>query len=174
MKACKQCGQNQEDESFRPYVPRGAGKYKTKVGRQTICRNCEALNAKAARIHKMEEEERSVDQQVFLDKMADAYRELKRRGCEPVGAYAAYVFGDAAKTRGGISDDLMMASMLGAWDEVMQQLTDFLNAHWDDTPDVYSDLLDEIVDPGAVQEKYRELYNKCLDKQANYEDNYQW
>jgi hypothetical protein len=103
-----------EDDMFRPYVPRGKGLYKTSVGTHTLCKNCEALNYKANKYFKVDAP--TTDQQSFLDKVAEVYKQLQGRGGEPTGAYARYVLGvhgtdhDAIRRR---SDDDLLAAVLG-------------------------------------------------------------
>lgn len=47
-KRCVQCAAARKQEEYRAYVSRGTGKYKTKTGRQTVCKQCTSVNALAA------------------------------------------------------------------------------------------------------------------------------
>lgn len=114
MKTCKQCGQIHEDDMFRSYVPRGKGIYKTSVGRNTICKNCESLNNKASRYFKHEAPTEEMKE--FLGRAAALYRELRDRGYNPVGVYARQVLGDTAsprRRRDTMADDALFAAVAG-------------------------------------------------------------
>lgn len=151
MKKCKQCGKYHDDEMFRQYVPRGTGKYNTKVGRNTICKNCESLNNKAARYYKIKESDRTEEQNIFLDRAADAYKLLKARGNEPIGVYAKVVLGVSEPEPGKSDDDLFRAILES--DEVEEQLQTPMMKHMDM---IERRLYDSIDDAYEVQDSLKE------------------
>lgn len=96
-KRCKQCGRQLDENNFREYVPRGAGKRQDSVGRHTLCFECELFNSRISalwrRVCAMEDKKPTAMQQNRLDNAAMAYKLLHKNGLEPVGAYARHVLG---------------------------------------------------------------------------------
>ena len=129
-----------EDEMFRPYVPRGTGKYKTTVGRNTICKNCESLNNKAARYFKLEE--KTDEHKRFLARVADAYKVLQGRGGTPVGPYARHVLG-TEPVKNTTDDDDLLAAVLG--DELQIHMSNLVQRSYESL-DVAYDMQDRLKD----------------------------
>lgn len=180
MKICQQCGRQLVDSQFRSYYPRG-NKKAPKVGSNTICVTCEALNAKVNRLWKIEEDCRSAEQQRLLDDAALFYKELANRGLSPKGKYAAYVLGqDSGQSMDEVFKDLFKTVLTPeVVPEYMEEYSRLLTMDLTEEPDVYHDMLDELLSKtcgpgGKALSEYKDVYNQTLERFDDYEDNYEW
>jgi hypothetical protein len=89
MKVCKQCGQELDDNDFKPYVSRSKGLRKSTVGRNTICRSCEYFNIKATAL--WNKKDKTLEEHTLLAQIAGIYIDLAKQGLDPIGAYARHV-----------------------------------------------------------------------------------
>lgn len=94
MKECKQCGRMLDESKYRSYKPRGKGVYKKPkpVSSSTICRDCEALNQRAAVFLKKIDEGKPYDGDA-LRKLQRYYNLLVANGRPPVTAAARRLIG---------------------------------------------------------------------------------
>lgn len=196
-KQCKQCGRTMTLPNFRRYYPRGAAAQKrtvqnaeTKVGYNTICKECEAFNAKVNRIYKSDK--RTQDQQELLNEAAEFYKKLASRGLEPKGRYATDILASssvgAPGTVGTTKDSIQearnfMNSVLVpstyAKEELVVKGHELLEMELTQEPEVYQELVDkwreQIVGPdGRVSAEYLDLFNAVAERIDTYEDNYTW
>ncbi len=104
-KTCKQCGRTLPVDSFRKYSPRGKGIYRTAQGHHTICKDCEAISARAATAIRNGDGE-------AIKKLSDHYRSLQGRGFEPVTKPARQLLGvDSPKPRRRDTLDALLSSV---------------------------------------------------------------
>lgn len=94
MKECKQCGRMLDDSKYRPYKSRSKGVYKKpkQVSSSTICKDCEALNQRAAVFLKKIEEGLPYDEGA-LRQLKRYYNILVANGRPPVTAAARRLIG---------------------------------------------------------------------------------
>ena len=191
-KQCKQCGRVLALPNFRRYYPRGAAAKKQKetalkVGYNTVCKECEAFNAKINYIYKLDK--RTQEQQKLLDDAAVFYKELASRGLEPKGRYASDILvgTDAARHSASRSNDSIkdarnfMNSILNPKvnDKLVDEYNKLLTIDLTDEPDVYQAMLDELLErslgpDGRVRPEYKEIFTKVAERIDEYEDNYTW
>ena len=189
-KTCKQCGRLLALPNFRRYYPRGAAAQKQKeaalkVGYNTVCKECEAFNAKVNYIYKSDK--RTQEQQKLLDDAAVFYRALADKGLEPKGRYASDILVDAhSKRASSYSDSLkdarnFMNSILNpvANDTLVDEYNKLLRLDLTEEPDVYQAMLDELRErsvgtDGRVRPEYKEIFTKTAERIDAYEDNYSW
>lgn len=203
-KQCKQCGRTLTLPNFRSYYPRGAAAQKvreareagmqppeSKVGCSTVCKECEAFNAKVNRIYKLDM--RTQEQQSLLDEAATFYKALASRGLEPKGRYAADVLSlstdssNKDKSKSSIQEarnfmrSLLAptASTASTGDAPVVEGQKLLKLVLTQEPDIYQQMVDDwrekIVGPdGRVKAEYLELFNAVAERFDDYEDNYQW
>lgn len=187
-KTCKQCGRSLALPNFRRYYPRGAAAQKQKelkVGYNTVCKECEAFNAKVNRIYKSSK--RTQEQQKLLDDAAIFYKELASKGLEPKGRYASDILVDAhSKRASSYSDSIkdahtFMNSILNPVvnDTLVDEYNKLLKLDLTEEPDVYQAMLDELRErsvgaDGRVRPEYKEIFTKVAERIDAYEDNYSW
>ena len=184
-KPCKQCGRVLHITNYRSYYPRGAAEKRdsAKVGHNTVCKECEAFNARINRIYASND--RTAEQQDLLDKAAVFYRRLAAAGLEPKGRYATDVLGNTPKrVNGGIDAAInFMDKLLPPIEEADKGIVDefkrLLEIELTEEPDVYNDMLDELEErcagpDGRVKSEYKDIYMQVLERFNDYEDNYQW
>lgn len=195
-KQCKQCGRTLTLPNFRRYYPRGAAAQKareadsqkareagTKVGYNTVCKECEAFNAKVNRIYKSDK--RTQEQQKLLDEASVFYKTLASRGLEPKGRYAADVLSGSTGiiTKDSIQEARnFMDSVLTPTtptDALVAEGQELLELDLVYEPDVYQRLVDEwreklVGSDGRVKAEYLELFNAVAERIDEYEDNYTW
>ena len=189
-KTCKQCGRLLALPNFRRYYPRGAAAQKQKeaalkVGYNTVCKECEAFNAKVNYIYKLDK--RTQEQQKLLDDAAVFYKALADKGLEPKGRYASDILVDAhSKRASSYSDSLkdarnFMNSILNpvANDTLVDEYNKLLRLDLTEEPDVYQAMLDELRErsvgtDGRVRPEYKEIFTKTAERIDAYEDNYSW
>lgn len=186
-KICKQCGRSLVLSNFRRYYPRGAAAQKQKgaalkVGYNTVCKECEAFNAKVNRIYKSSK--RTQEQQKLLDDAAIFYKELASKGLEPKGRYATDILGgiNTSSSSDSIEDARnFMNSILNpvANDTLVDEYNKLLKLDLTEEPDVYQAMLDELRErsigtDGRVRPEYKEIFTKTAERIDAYEDNYSW
>lgn len=186
-KTCKQCGRSLALPNFRRYYPRGAAAQKQKgaalkVGYNTVCKECEAFNAKVNRIYKSSK--RTQEQQKLLDDAAIFYKELASKGLEPKGRYATDILGgiNTNSSSDSIEDARnFMNSILNpvANDTLVDDYNKLLKLDLTEEPDVYQAMLDELRErsigaDGHVRPEYKEIFTKTAERIDAYEDNYSW
>ena len=189
-KTCKQCGRLLALPNFRRYYPRGAAAQKQKeaalkVGYNTVCKECEAFNAKVNYIYKLDK--RTQEQQKLLDDAAVFYKALADKGLEPKGRYASDILVDAhSKRASSYSDSLndartFMNSILEPTtnDALVDGYNKLLKLDLTEEPDVYQAMLDELRErsigtDGRVRPEYKEIFTKTAERIDAYEDNYSW
>ena len=189
-KRCKQCGRVLTPPNFRRYYPRGAATQKQKelkVGYNTVCKECEAFNAKVNYIYKLDK--RTQEQQKLLDDAAIFYKELASRGLEPKGCYAAEVLvgTDFARHSASHSNDSIkdarnfMNNILEPTtnDVLVDEYNKLLKLDLTEEPDVYQEMLDKLREQsvgldGRVRPEYKEIFTKVAERFDEYEDNYTW
>lgn len=192
VRTCKQCGRSLALPNFRRYYPRGAAAQKQKeavlkVGYNTVCKECEAFNAKVNYIYKSSK--RTQEQQKLLDDAAVFYKELASRGLEPKGRYAAEVLvgTDFARHSTSHSNDSIkdarnfMNSILEPTvnDALVDEYNKLLKLDLTEEPDVYQEMLDKLREQsvgtdGRVRPEYKEIFTKVAERIDEYEDNYTW
>ena len=180
MKICQQCGRQLVDSQFRNYYPRGTKKAPN-VSSNTICKTCEALNAKVNRLWKIEEDCRSTEQQKLLDEAAVFYKEVASRELSPKGRYAAYVLGQSdGQSKDEEFNELFKTVLTPDVNaDYMQEYCRLLDMELTEEPDVYHDMLDKLLSKtsapgGKAASGYKDVYNQVLERLDDYEDNYQW
>lgn len=189
-KTCKQCGRLLALPNFRRYYPRGAAAQKQKeaalkVGYNTVCKECEAFNAKVNYIYKLDK--RTQEQQKLLDDAAVFYKALADKGLEPKGRYASDILVDAHLKRASSYNDSIksartfMNSILEptANDALVDEYNKLLKLDLTEEPDVYQAMLDELRErsvgtDGRVRPEYKEIFTKVAERFDEYEDNYTW
>lgn len=186
-KQCKQCGRVLTLSNFRRYYPRGAAAQKQKetalkVGYNTVCKECEAFNAKVNYIYKLDK--RTQEQQKLLDDAAVFYKELASRGLEPKGRYATDILGgiNTSRSSDSIEDARnFMNSILNPIvnDTLVDEYNKLLTIDLTEEPDVYQAMLDELRErsvgtDGRVRPEYKEIFMKVAERIDEYEDNYIW
>lgn len=189
-KTCKQCGRSLTLINFRRYYPRGAAAQKQKeailkVGYNTVCKECEAFNAKVNRIYKSDK--RTQEQQKLLDDAAVFYKALASKGLEPKGRYASDTLVDAHFKRPSTYNDSIkdahnfMNSILEPTpnDALVDGYNKLLKLDLTEEPDVYQAMLDELRErsigaDGRVRPEYKEIFTKTAERIDAYEDNYSW
>ena len=187
-KTCRQCGRSLTLPNFRRYYPRGAAAQKQKelnVGYNTVCKECEAFNAKVNYIYRSDK--RTQEQQKLLDDAAVFYKALADKGLEPKGRYASDILVDAhSKRASSYSDSLkdartFMNSILEptANDALVDGYNKLLKVDLTEEPDVYQAMLDELRErsigaDGRVRPEYKEIFTKTAERIDAYEDNYSW
>ena len=187
-KTCKQCGRSLTLPNFRRYYPRGAAAQKQKemkVGYNTVCKECEAFNAKVNYIYKLDK--RTQEQQKLLDDAAVFYKALADRGLEPKGRYASDILVDARSKRASSYTDSIknahnfMNSILEPTtnDALVDGYNKLLKLDLTEEPDVYQAMLDELRErsigtDGRVRPEYKEIFTKTAERIDAYEDNYSW
>lgn len=189
-KTCKQCGRSLALPNFRRYYPRGAAAQKQKgaalkVGYNTVCKECEAFNAKVNYIYKSSK--RTQEQQKLLDDAAVFYKALADKGLEPKGRYASDILVDAHSKRASRHSDSIkdartfMNSILEPTtnDALVDDYNKLLKLDLTEEPDVYQAMLDELRErsvgaDGRVRPEYKEIFTKTAERIDAYEDNYSW
>ena len=176
-KVCKQCGRDLFLHLYRNYYPRGVvrSRENANVGRNTICKECEAFNAKINRTYRLDI--KSFEQVQELEQAAAFYKYLHSKGLEPKGRYAADVLG-LEKTR-TVAKSSYMDRVMASLDSVVCKGQELLDMDLTDEPDVYQGMLDEwretiLGDDGKVIPEYLNLFNQVAAKVDDYEDNYEW
>lgn len=195
-KICKQCGRELVLTSFKPYVSRSTGKYATNVGRHTLCVDCEAVESLTMRLLKRKEalNEGIVDEalEIQLNDVKRHYNSLVRKGLPPVTKHARLLLDPSGVLYSKEERKVKLHfvdSVEGEWvggvalDPVMDELNRLLTMELTDIPDIYNDMLDDVrklcvSTDGKLYSKvlprYESMYNKVLERLADYEDNYQW
>ena len=172
MKKCKQCGKTKCDTEFRPYYSRSTGKYKSSVGSNTICKECERINASVTRIWKRET--KSEEDEKLLTQAAEYYKMLVANGHEPIGPFAKHVLGEASRQPEPLS--AILSAALGTQD-VINEFSEFMALEFTEDPQDYYDMLEAIEDKckgpnGKVTERYREIDLQAITKCDDYNDKY--
>lgn len=177
IKQCKQCGRTLNIVSFRPYYSRRNDDKPSNSGHNTVCRDCEAFNAKVNRMAKIVDP--TAEQQKLLDEAANFYRVLASRGLHPIGVYASEVLG--RDTRGRKTIDMMdfMNEIMKPKDEIVAEYEALEKLELVDEPDVYQEMLEAIREKsagldGKVKPCYADIFDKVAKRIDEYEDNYKW
>lgn len=111
-KMCKQCGRDLPIDKYRRYTARGAGMRYTMPGYNTICKDCESINNRAAAAMKRGDE-------AMIGKLREHYKVLQDRGFPPVTAAARRLLGVEAEVRDdrkSLDDLLAQVSGIGVTD----------------------------------------------------------
>ena len=186
VKRCKQCGRTLNIESFRKYPYRGEGKYNnTKQGHYTICYDCEAVERHATRLlKKQENDELTPELTLQMQKVIAHYTTLTKRGLPPVTKNAKLIVGQPpTKSPFKVNINFVDNNGQKQYTMLMDELTKLLEMEWTEDPDVYDKMIEDLKeralqDPNNLYSKirpeYSDVYNKLLDKWADYEDNYDW
>ena len=175
-KTCVQCGRLLPISSYRPYTPRGKGIYNTTVGYHTVCKECENFNQTVAVAYNSEA--RTPKQDALLEQAKVLYETLHARGLAPKGRYAAAVLGLTKEVK-KTSVDNYLAALMGIGDELMDEYDRLLSLELTDEPDVYQDMLEELMTKclgpdNKIQHKYKEKFDVVARRFDEYEDNYAW
>ena len=184
-KRCKQCGRVLTPPNFRRYYPRGAATQKQKelkVGYNTVCKECEAFNAKVNYIYKLDK--RTQEQQKLLDDAAIFYKELASKGLEPKGRYATDILGgiNTNSSSDSIEDARNFMNSIRnpiVNDKLVDEYNKLLKLDLTEEPDVYQEMLDKLREQsvgtdGHVRPEYKEIFTKVAERFDEYEDNYTW
>lgn len=145
-KTCKQCGRTLPVDKFRKYVPRGKGIYTTTQGHHTLCKDCEAISARAANAMKTGNQE-------VIDKLTAYYKSLQDRGLAPVTAAARRLLGmDVANKSTDLDSLLTSTTTSSALDDHCRKVRERLYSSVDEADRAHRRLADRLKEAGLYEE----------------------